>query len=123
MAEPAIIVEDDRTGMDVEVLRRAFVDNLVSLQGKSQHTATAHDRFFALAYTVRDRLFHRWIETQRQYYEADAKRVYYLSAEFLVGRSLTNNLINLGLYERAKQALADLDIDLADVLEDEVDPG
>src|SRR5687767_15351659 len=123
MAEPALttperIIEDDRTGLDADALRRAFLDNLVSLQGKSQHTATAHDRFFALAYTVRDRLFHRWIHTQRKYYEVDAKRVYYLSAEFLVGRSLTNNLINLGLYQRARAALAELDIELADVLEE-----
>src|SRR5688572_17124996 len=123
MAEPIRIIEDDRTGMGADVLRRAFLDNLMSLQGKSHHTATAHDRFFALAYTVRDRLFHRWIETQRQYYVADAKRVYYLSAEFLVGRSLTNNLINLGLYERAREALSEIDIDLADVLDQEVDPG
>jgi glycogen phosphorylase len=121
--EPIRIIEDDRTGMDVAVLRRAFLDNLMSLQGKSQHTATPHDRFFALAYTVRDRLFHRWIKTQEAYYAADAKRVYYLSAEFLIGRSLTNNLINLGLYERAREALASLGIDLADVLEEEVDPG
>ena len=70
MAEPAIIVEDDRTGMDIEVLRRAFIDNLISLQGKSEHSATVHDRFFALAYTVRDRLFHRWIKTQQQYLTA-----------------------------------------------------
>ncbi len=121
--EPIRNIEDDRTGMDVDVLRRAFLDNLMSLQGKSRHTATSHDHFFALAYTVRDRLFHRWIRTQESYYEADAKRVYYLSAEFLIGRSLTANLINLGLYERAREALADLGVNLADVLEHEVDPG
>src|SRR5262245_22843796 len=121
MGEPTIHIEDDRTGMLVPVLRRAFHDNLVSLQGKVPATATARDRFFALAYTVRDRLFHRWIETQRTYGAADAKRVYYLSAEFLVGRSLANNLINLGIYDKAKEALAQLDIDLADVLEEEAD--
>jgi glycogen phosphorylase len=123
VSEPIRIIEDDRTGMDVAVLRRAFLDNLMSLQGKSQHTATPHDRFFALAYTVRDRLFHRWIRTEEAYQAADAKRVYYLSAEFLIGRSLTNNLINLGLHERAREALAGLGIDLGDLLEHEVDPG
>jgi starch phosphorylase len=123
MAEPAILVEDDRTGMDIEALRRAFLDNLISLQAKSLKTSTAHDLFFALAYTVRDRLFHRWIKTQEAYYNADAKRVYYLSAEFLVGRSLTNNLINLGLYDRARQALRELGVNIEDVLEEEVDPG
>ena len=123
VSQPVIQIEDDRTGMDVQVLRRAFLDNLMSLQGKSQHTATAHDVFFALAYTVRDRLFSRWIKTAETYYETDAKRVYYLSAEFLVGRSLTNNLINLGLYDRAREALAHLGIQIEDVLEEEVDAG
>jgi glycogen phosphorylase len=125
MSEPVvrIQVEDDRTGMDVEVLRRAFLDNLMSLQGKSQHTATLRDQFFALAYTVRDRLFQRWIKTLEATYAADAKRIYYLSAEFLVGRTLTNALLNLGVYERAREALASLDIKLEDLLEQEVDPG
>src|SRR4051812_28421906 len=123
LAGPRIQIEDDRTGMLVPVLRRAFLDNLVALQGKSQHTATARDRFFALAYTVRDRLFHRWIRTHQTYYEADARRVYYLSAEFLVGRSLANNLHNLGIYQQAKDALAELGVVLEDVLEQEVDAG
>jgi starch phosphorylase len=123
MAETVIQIEDDRTGMDEKVLRRAFIDNLHSLQGKSQPTATAHDLFFALAYTVRDRLYSRWIKTSETYYQTDAKRVYYLSAEFLVGRSLTNNLINLGLYERAREALASLGLRLEDILEEEVDAG
>ncbi len=120
---PQITIEDDRTGMLVPVLRRAFLDNLVSLQGKSHVTATVRDRFFALAYTVRDRLFHRWIETHRTYYEQDARRVYYLSAEFLVGRSLGNNLRNLGIYERSRDALAELGVNIEDVLEQEVDAG
>jgi len=59
----------------------------------------------ALAHTVRDRLIHRRIKTARTYLEKDAKTVYYLSAEFLIGRLLSNNLINIGLYERVRQAL------------------
>jgi starch phosphorylase len=123
MAEPVIQIEDDRTGMIVPVLRRAFLDNLVSLQGKTQKTATPRDLFFALAYTVRDRLFYRWIETQKTYYDKDPKRVYYLSAEFLVGRSLACNLMNLGIYEKTKTALAELGVDLDDVLDAEEDAG
>src|SRR6266702_2297533 len=123
MVETVIRIEDDRTGMDVEVLRRAFLDNLMSLQGKSKHTAMPHDLFFALAYTVRDRLYARWIKTMETYYEVDAKRVYYLSAEFLVGRSLANSLLNLGLYDRAKSALASLGFKIEDILEEEVDAG
>src|SRR5262249_15981298 len=123
MVERVIHVEDDRTGMDSEVLRRAFLDNLMSLQGKSRHTATMHDLFFALAYTVRDRLYARWIKTTETYYAEDAKRVYYLSAEFLVGRSLTTNPINLRLYDRAKSALESLGFKIEDILETEVDAG
>src|SRR6266498_698567 len=121
MVEPVIQIEDDRTGMDVDVLRRAFLDNLMSLQAKTKERATPHDLFFALAYTVRDRLYARWIKTNETYYQTDAKRVYYLSAEFLVGRSLTNNLLNLGLYDRAREALAQLGIKIEDALEEEVD--
>src|SRR5437762_14324761 len=91
----AIHIEDDRTGTLVPVLRRAFLDNLMYLQGKTRALATPLDQFFALAYTVRDRLFQRWIATHGEYHATDAKRVFYLSAEFLVGRALMNNLINL----------------------------
>ena len=118
-----IQIEDDRTGMDVPVLRRAFLDNLISLQGKTRKTATKRDLFYALAYTVRDRLFARWITTQQTYYDVDPKRVYYLSAEFLVGRSLANNLLNLGIYDKAKEALAELGFDIHDLLEEEADAG
>jgi starch phosphorylase len=112
-----------RTGMEVEVLCRSFVDHLQFSQGKDEHTATALDRFFAVAYTVRDRMMHRWIETQQSYYRADAKRLYYLSLEFLMGRALGNNLINLGMHETMRRALDDLGLSLTDLLEQEVDAG
>jgi glycogen phosphorylase len=123
MAEATIRYEDDRTTNEVEGLRRAFLDNLVSLQGKSMAMATPHDHFFALAYTVRDRLFSRWIKTMEAQYATNSKRVYYLSAEFLIGRLLADNLLNLGIYERVREALAGLDIRLEEVLEVEVDAG
>src|SRR5256714_1494661 len=77
----------------------------------------------SLALTVRDRLIERWISTQQRYYKKDAKRVYYLSAEFLMGRALANNLVNLGLYDTARDAMKMLNLDLGDVLEQEVDAG
>ena len=123
MAEATIRYEDDRTTNEVEGLRRAFLDNLVSLQGKSMAMATPHDHFFALAYTVRDRLFSRWIKTMEAQYASNSKRVYYLSAEFLIGRLLADSLLNLGIYERVREALAGLDIRLEEVLEVEVDAG
>src|SRR5512142_1744009 len=85
-----------RTAADVDTLKRAFADHLQYSQGKDEPTATAMDRYFAVAYAVRDRMPRRWIETQQSYYKVDAKRVYYLSLEFLMGKALENNLLNLG---------------------------
>jgi starch phosphorylase len=93
--EQAREMPSSRTGMDVETLRRAYIDHLQYTQGKDEHTATALDRFQAVASAVRDRLVNRWIQTQQSYYKADSKRIYYLSLEFLMGRALGNNLLNL----------------------------
>jgi glycogen phosphorylase len=118
-----IQVEDDRTGMSPETLERAVLDHLTFTRGKTFQDATHLDVFFALAYTVRDRLMARWMATRRTYEKEDPKRVFYLSAEFLPGRWLANNLINLGLYELADQGLQKYGIELVRVLEEEADPG
>jgi len=118
-----IQVEDDRTGMDPIVLRRAFLDHLLYSQSKLLADATPHDMYYAVALMVRDRLVHRWAQTQAQYYARDVKRVYYLSAEFLLGRALANNLIALGVYDDVRKTLQGLNIDLADLLEQEPDAG
>jgi len=116
-------VEDDRTGMSIDALKRAFADNLFYLQGKYENQASLYDFYMALAYTVRDRLFHRWLKTMSTYYESDAKIVCYFSAEFLMGRHLGNNLINLGIEERVRQMIADVGLDLDELIEQEKDPG
>jgi glycogen phosphorylase len=116
-------IEDDRTGMTVETLKRAFADNLYYIQGKNEFLATPHDYYMALAYTVRDRLLHRWMNTTTAYIEKDVKRVYYLSAEFLMGRQLSNNLLNLGIYERATQAIQESGLDIRDLMVLEAEPG
>ncbi|MDB4941410.1 MAG: hypothetical protein JWP97_944 [Labilithrix sp.] len=116
-------VEDDRTGMSDAALRRAFIDHLSFSIGKGVTNSTALDQFTALALTVRDRLTYRWAQTQETYTEQDAKRIYYLSAEFLLGRALANNLHALDLYEKAKTLLKGAGLDLADILEDEPEPG
>ena len=118
-----IKVEDDRTGMSLETLKRAFQDNLFCLQGKDRNNATLKDYYLALAYTVRDRLLHRFIKTSRTYYEADVKVVSYLSAEFLMGRHLANNLLSLDMYEKMTQVVEEFGLKLEDLIEQEPDPG
>lgn len=114
---------DKRTGMTAELLGGAFVDELHFRQCKELDFATPHDRFRAAAFTVRDRLIQRWIATQRAYVEKDTKRVFYLSAEFLMGRLLGNNLLNLTIADDMAEALEDLGLDLTEVEEVENDAG
>jgi starch phosphorylase len=104
-------------------LRAAFLNHLRLGRGKHEHNATAYDRYLALARTVRDRIAARWIETHWGYHLADPKRVYYLSAEFLLGRSLRNNFQSVGLLDEARSALAEMGIDFAELEEIEPDAG
>ncbi len=120
---PEVVVEDDRTGMHPVALERAVLDHLYYTCSKDQQTATPLDIFRAVAHAARDRLVHRWIKTQQTYYEKDAKRIYYLSAEFLLGRSLGLSLINLGQYEAVRRILGKYGLDLTRLLEQEMDPG
>ncbi|MCX7679253.1 MAG: glycogen/starch/alpha-glucan phosphorylase [Spirochaetes bacterium] len=110
-------------GTDVESLQISFVNHLEYSCAKDEYSATPHDLFTSVALMVRDRMIERWIETQQTYYAVDAKRVYYLSLEFLVGRTLGNSLINLGLYENAHKALHELGYDLEELREIEWDAG
>ena len=108
---------------EAAALLHSFTNHLLYSLAKDQYSATELDRYMSLAMTARDRLIERWISTQQRYYKKDVKRVYYLSAEFLMGRALANNLINLGLYDTARDAMKMLNLDLGDVLEQEVDAG
>src|SRR4051812_16809770 len=108
---------------EAAALLHSFTNHLLYSLAKDQYSATTLDRYMSLALTARDRLIERWISTQQRYYRKDAKRVYYLSAEFLMGRALSNNLINLGLHDVAREAMKMLNLDLGDVLEQEVDAG
>lgn len=120
---PEIQIEDDRTGLNVETLKRAFLDNLYYQQGKFPAIATPNDYYMALAYTVRDRLLQRWLSSADTYHEQGARTVCYLSAEFLLGPHLGNNLINLGLYAPIQQAMTELGLNLENLLEQEEEPG
>jgi len=123
ICQTTVAIEDDRTGVSVETLKRAFADNLFYIQGKYASIATPNDYYMALAYTVRDRLLNRWLRTRKTYEDKNVKSVYYLSAEFLMGRHLGNSLINLEIYEQVRQAMAEYGLDLEELLEQEPDPG
>ena len=116
-------VEDDRTGTSPEAIRRAFLDHLVYTVGKQFVDSSARDRYLALAHVVRDRMVQRWSHTISSYREANVKRAYYLSAEFLLGRLLLSNLVNLGLDGEMKALAEQAGIDVTDVLEQEPDQG
>ena len=118
---------DIRTGLTPEILAQAFLDNLYYTQGRIPALATRNDLYMALAYTVRDRLLARWVAGIQRYRESlrkdDLKAVCYLSAEFLPGPHLGNNLINLGIYDEARQAMEQLGFKLEDLIEQEEEPG
>jgi starch phosphorylase len=112
-----------RTGMTVEDLRQAFLDNLFYVQGRFPEVATENDVYQALAYTLRDRMLHRWVSTVQTYKETDCRTVCYLSAEYLPGPHLGNNLLNLGIRDQVEEALRSLGFDLESILEHEEEPG
>ena len=87
---------------------KSFLENLEYTLGKDKYSATPFDVYNALAYTVRDRMVERWIETQQAYYNEDPKRVYYVSMEFLMGRTLENSLINMGMLDLFREAMESL---------------
>jgi starch phosphorylase len=113
--------ECDKLGHDRESLRRSLANRLVYSMGKDPITATTRDWFNTTAYAVRERLIQRWMETMRSYYRSDAKRVYYLSLEFLTGRLLSNSLLNMGAYPECREALADLELDMERICDQEED--
>ena len=112
-----------RTAPGVDALAQSFLDNLFFVQGRSRERATVNDLYMALAHTVRDRLVERWIQTVLNYRAQDARVVCYLSAEFLTGPHLANNLINLGIYDEAEEAMRKLGLDLNTLIEQEEEPG
>lgn len=111
----------DRPAVDADSIRRSLAQRLVYSIGKDPITATARDWFYAAAHATRERLIERWMETMRSYYRADTKRVYYLSMEFLMGRTLMNSVLNLGCDEAFRRALAGLGLDLGQIREMEHD--
>lgn len=112
-----------RVEMTAEALKKDIQQHLHYSLAKDKYSADTWDYYNAVVKSVMDRLAHRWLETQRSYYEKDAKRVYYISMEFLIGRLLDNALINLGLKDEVKQALAELELDYDEIRGAEWDAG
>ena len=98
--------------------KTAVKENVKTLYRKTIDEATPQQLFQAVSYAVKDVIIDDWIETQKRYDETDAKTVYYMSMEFLMGRALGNNLINMTAYKDVKEALEEMNIDL-NVIEDE----
>ena len=112
-----------RRGLAPGALKRGFMDHLRYTQGTIPGIATLNDKYMALAYTVKDRLLHRWIRSGETYLQGGVRGVSYLSAEFLLGPQLANNLINLGIYEEVREASEAAGEDWSALLEHEPEPG
>ena len=106
------LIEENYMGMDSPAIQESFARHMEYTQAKTRFTATEFDCYKSIAYSVVNRLMERWNDTQRAYYEQNTKRVYYLSLEYLMGRALGNNLINLGMEKECYKALYDLGMSL-----------
>ena len=103
---------------DKELFKRSVVYNVKTLYRKTLEEATPQQIFQAVAYAIKDAVIDHWLESQKEYEKQDPKTVYYLSMEFLMGRALGNNMINLKAYDQVKEALDELGLDL-NVIEDQ----
>lgn len=120
LSAQTVTARDIRTVAD---FKQAFVDHVNYTRGQDLQTASTNDLYVGLAYTVRDYLLHRRSQAMKAYYEANPKVVYYLSAEYLLGRQLTQNLLYTDTFELARAALAELGIDLAELIAQDPEPG
>ncbi len=115
--------DDIRTGTSLETLKRAILDNLNYIQGLIPELATKNDWYMAVAYTVRDRMIEHLTRSIKKFRQPEVKIASYLSAEFLMGPHLGNNLLNMGLTDGVREALKELGLDLDDIIELEAEPG
>jgi starch phosphorylase len=122
-ATSALHRENIRTGISVEELKRAFLDSLRYDQARRPERATTLDYYLAVASSIRDRLTQRWVDTSRTYSQQDVRIVCYLSAEYLLGPHLGNNLLNLGITAQAEQAMRELALTPKQIVDTEEEPG
>ncbi|MDT0400175.1 glycogen/starch/alpha-glucan phosphorylase, partial [Streptomyces edwardsiae] len=115
--------EHSRTGLSADALRRAIADHLRYSIGRPASVLTPEHYYRALSLAVRDRMQQRWIASTQAFIDLSRKVTCYLSAEFLMGPQLGNNLLNLQIESAAREALAALGQDLDEVLTCEQEPG
>jgi starch phosphorylase len=115
--------QNNEVNLSAEALRQDFEHHLRRTLAKDRYTATDRDRYYALALAVRDRLIERWIATQQTHHKKNVKRIYYLSLEFLIGRLLGNNVINLNLEDSCRKAMWEAGLDWENFRDYEVDAG
>lgn len=115
--------EDFFSKTDVASLKRAFMTHVEYTLARDEFSSTKLDAYMALAYVVRDHIIERWLKTQKIYNENDVKRVYYFSLEFLMGRTMGNSLLNLGLMDQAYQSMHELGYSLEEIRSLEWDAG
>jgi starch phosphorylase len=116
-------LQDERVALSKESIKSSFLDDLFYVQGKFPGLATQNDYYMALAYAVRDRMLQRWISTAAAYTNQGSRTVAYLSAEFLMGPHLGNNLINLGIFDTVKECMTELGMNFEQLLAQEEEPG
>ncbi len=115
--------EHTRTGLSKAALKNAYIDNLFFIQGRFWDVASPNDLYMAAAYTVRDRLLERWVKSAQAYKNNKARTVCYLSAEYLPGPHLRNNLVNLQITRPAREAGDELKLDFDAIMDTEEEPG
>jgi starch phosphorylase len=116
-------LQDERVALDKEAIKSSFLDDLFYVQGKFPALATENDYYMALAFAIRDRMLQRWISTAAAYTHQGSRTVAYLSAEFLMGPHLGNNLINLNIFDVVKECITELGLNFEVLLSKEEEPG
>ncbi len=122
-AVPGQPLEQTHSVPRLRSIKADLLDHLFYTQGRLPETATRNDWYIALAHTVRDRLLDHWIRTVRTLMSSNVRVVSYLSAEFLIGPQLGNNLINLGIHDQIRKTTEDLGLDLDALMDQEEEPG
>jgi len=115
-----VMISTDMTKKGIE---RSFFENIEYRLGKDKYNSSEEDKFMSLAIALRDRIIERWLKTQEEFHKTKAKRVYYLSLEFLIGKLFESNMLNLGLQDEIRKATDEMGLNIEELMECEPDAG